>query len=93
MCTKQLSYWEEESDCPIVGRRSWMLAHPYSSFAYTRLQQLDRLVREHPHVGFAVSAASLERDHGLDGAGHRNARVARCISISITGWSAGTRFT
>src|SRR5262245_18966625 len=56
---------------------------------HARLQELDRRAREDPHVGLAVARPRLDREHALDRAGDRDARVAGAVAVAVARRPAG----
>src|SRR5689334_20147933 len=73
-------------------RSRWHAAAAQSGTPDARLQQLERLGCERPHVRLAICAAGLERDHGLNRAAHGDARMSWRIAVPIAAWPARARF-
>src|SRR5262249_59432481 len=59
------------------------------SLAERGLQELEGTLRERPHVLLSVSVARLERDHVLDGARPRDARLPGCVTVAVAGRPGG----
>src|SRR3981081_242850 len=62
------------------------------SFAEARLQQLERLAREGPHVRFAPGAAGFDGNHCFDRTGDGDAGMAGRVAVAVAGGTARAGF-